>query len=140
MSVGAITRMNVVAVRETLPVGKYDRSCIGILLMASKYRHEAKLKLAPEFRPTLPVDFAIPFVYGVLLRLCQQRQLFRRYRLNSAPGASRVGRRFLEEALDKRESHMPGVSRMYERCICSPVETCDGPGNKARLKREELVD
>ena len=67
MSVGAITRKNVVTVRETLRVGKCDRSCIGILLMASKYRHEAKTKLTLEFRPTLLIDFAIRFIYGDFL-------------------------------------------------------------------------
>src|SRR5580700_10793250 len=96
ISVGAITRKNVVTVRETLRVGKCDRSCIGILLMASKYRHEAKTKLAPEFRPTLPIDFAIPFVYGDLLRLCQQLQLFERCRFNRVLAALRMRTGFSE--------------------------------------------
>src|ERR1700676_302338 len=108
--------------------------------MASKYRHEAKLKLAPEFRPTFPIDFAIPFVYGDLRRLSQQLQLFGQCRFNRVLAALRMRTGFSKEALDKWKSHMPDLSRMNERCICGPIESCDWPGNEASLKWKQLVN
>ena len=108
--------------------------------MASKYRHEAKTKLAPEFRPTLPIDFAIPFIYGDLLRLYQQLQLFGRYRFIGVLAASGVWTGFLEESLYKWESYMPDLCCTNERRICCPIEPCDWPCDEARVKRKQLVD
>lgn len=72
--------------------------------------------------------------------LCQQLQLFGRYRFIRVLAASGVWTGFLEESLYKWESYMSDLCRMNECRICSPIEPCDWPCDEARGKRKQLVD
>ena len=66
--------------------------------------------------------------------LCQQLQLFGRYRFIRLFAGSGVWAGFQEESLYKWESYMPDLCRMNECRICCPIEPCDRPCDEAGVK------